>query len=166
MPPTRPVVASLQFVAAPRSAEIAWEDGTRAQVQLTISEPRVFLVESTANPAAPNIAFPCVDHIVVRGQVYLTTSDGRLREHIGEFDLKSSGNFLSGTWPVAADDLEGTYAQGAAAQNECFLGTQIELVVSETAFTGTVIDSIANEACGDFADDTGVSPRTRGTWGG
>lgn len=157
----------LRTVGQRRTAPLTWRDGRSTEITLSVLSAKAFLVLSRDDPkyTANNVTF-CDDRVVVQLHARLTTNDGRLDADLPELTLlaRDARRLSGGSRGMPKSALRGSYAATAAKENECLYYTQVSVSLSESHFSGALLDAIANTPCDRRRDSSAVSSRTSVTW--
>lgn len=157
----------LRIVGQRRTAPLTWRDGRSTEITLSVLSAQAFLILSRDDPkyTANNVTF-CDDRIVVQLHARLTTNDGKLDAELPELTLlaRDARRLSGGSRGMPKSALRGSYAATAAKENECLYYTQVSVSLSESHFSGALLDSIANTPCDRRRDSSAVSSRTSVTW--
>lgn len=130
----------LNTFSKPQVAELVWLDGSRTQLTGTFANIEAFKVESREDPKdLSDYPRSCVGRVILKMDVGLTTSDGRLAESLEGVVFDREG--VEGAWKAFphqnASDLAGTY-ESQLQEGGTLTALYFDLSLNAETFAGAV----------------------------
>jgi hypothetical protein len=160
--------ATIERLEGAHRAEMVFPDGSRSPLELTLSGARAYRVRTADNPnyAPADVPPPCLDTVQIEADATFETDDGRFRETWSRlrFEVTEDGRARATSHVkrpgVPSNDLENATLRGSYVPEiepgTCDLFMSIAISVSAAVFSGEISFLIANDACEDVGDLTGV----------
>jgi hypothetical protein len=162
------VDGALGRIGGTHRAELVFPDGSRSPLALTLRYPIAYQVRTADNPnyAPADVPPPCLDTVQIEADATFETDDGRFRETWSRlrFEVSENGRARATIHVkrpgVPSNDLENATLRGSYVPEiepgTCDLFMSIAISVSAAVFSGEISFLIANDACEDVGDLTGV----------
>jgi len=157
---------ALQHVRGDHVSAMKWTGGSSTRIHIDVGDPRVWYVESRANPSwnQPYVGRHCAHHVRIETDMRIYTEDGKLDEAVDRMVLIAYGSDEAfGKVEINGSALRGTYEPELRTLH-CYFSSELRVLFLLGGVHGSWTDKLHANNC-DVADLSGLVLQAGGHWG-